>query len=116
MESQDKKIYKVVDIRSSIKNKYLKFLYSIIERPLEAFLGITDLNETYDRLVKKTSGNFFKRAVEAIGVDYEISKYFFTNSKIYGSHAALIIIIKCCAFEINNPEKPYNAPAIAAIT
>ena len=73
MESQDKEIVKVVDIKSSIKNKYLKFLYSIIERPLEAFLGITDLNETYDRLVKKTSGNFFKRAVEAIGVDYEIS-------------------------------------------
>lgn len=72
MDSQDKTINKVIDIKSSIKNKCLKWLYSIVESPLEAFLGITELNETYDRLVKKTSGNFFKRAVEAIGVDYEI--------------------------------------------
>lgn len=89
MESQDKKIYKVVDIRSSIKNKYLKFLYSIIERPLEAFLGITDLNETYDRLVKKTSGNFFKRAVEAIGVDYEISE---TDLKKIPREGGLVVV------------------------
>ena len=73
MDSEEKTINKVVDIKSAIKNKYLKWLYSIVERPLEAFLGITDLNEAYDRLVKKTSGNFFKRAVEAIGIDYEIS-------------------------------------------
>ena len=89
MESQDKKIYKVVDIRSSIKNKYLKFFYSIIERPLEAFLGITDLNETYDRLVKKTSGNFFKRAVEAIGVDYEISE---TDLKKIPREGGLVVV------------------------
>jgi putative hemolysin len=89
MESQDKKIYKVVDIKSSIKNKYLKFLYSIIERPLEAFLGITDLNETYDRLVKKTSGNFFKRAVEAIGVDYEISE---TDLKKIPREGGLVVV------------------------
>ncbi|MBR7105926.1 MAG: lysophospholipid acyltransferase family protein, partial [Opitutales bacterium] len=89
MESQDKKIYKVVDIRSSIKNKYLKFLYSIIERPLEACLGSTDLNETYDRLVKKTSGNFFKRAVEAIGVDYEISE---TDLKKIPREGGLVVV------------------------
>ena len=71
MDSQDKTINKVIDIKSSIKNKCLKWLYSIVESPLEAFLGITELNETYDRLVKKTSGNFFKRAVEAIGADLQ---------------------------------------------
>ncbi len=72
MDSQNKTILKVVDIKSAIKNKYLRALYSIVQVPLEAFLGITELNETYDRLVKKTSGNFYKRAVEAIGIDYEI--------------------------------------------
>jgi len=72
MELQDKEIHKVVDISASIKSRFLRRLYSIVRRPFEAFIGITDLNETYDRLVKKTSGNFFRRAIEAIGVDYEI--------------------------------------------
>ncbi len=74
MDSQDKSILKVVDIKSAIKNKYLRALYSVVQVPLESFLGITELNETYDRLVKKTSGNFYKRAVEAIGIDYEIDE------------------------------------------
>jgi len=52
-------------------------------------LGITDLNETYDRLVKKTSGNFFKRAVEAIGVDYEISE---TDLKKIPREGGLVVV------------------------
>ncbi len=89
MDSQDKSILKVVDIKSSIKNSFLRNLYSLIQRPLEAFLGITELNETYDRLVKKTSGNFFKRAVEAIGIDYEIDE---ADLKKIPQNGSLIVV------------------------
>ena len=72
MDSQEQIEYKVVDVKSSIKNRYLNRLYGLVQKPLEGFLGITKLNSTYDFLKKHTSGNFFERAIKAIGISYEI--------------------------------------------
>lgn len=64
--------YKVVDISAAISNKTLKKLYGFIKKPFEGFLGITKLNSTYDFLKRHTSGNFYERAIKAIGINFEI--------------------------------------------
>ncbi len=63
---------KVVDVKSSIGSEALRRVYGLIQKPFEDFLGITKLNSAYDYLLKNTSGNFYERAIEAVGIDFEI--------------------------------------------
>ena len=66
---------KLVDISGSIKNKFLKTLYSLIKFPLESFLAIDKLNVCYDILRQlPDTESFFDRAIKAIGITYEIDE------------------------------------------
>jgi phospholipid/glycerol acyltransferase len=89
MDSNEQFEYKVVDIKSSIKSPVLRKLYGFIQKPLEAFLGITQLNATYDFLKKHTDGNFYERAVKSIGIDYEIDE---SDLKKIPKDGALVVV------------------------
>lgn len=63
---------KLIDIDGNIKNPFLKLLYGIIKYPLEKFLYVDEVNAAYDRLRASPSGNFFDRAMHALGFTYAI--------------------------------------------
>ncbi len=66
---------KLIDIKPSIKNGFLRFLYSIVQRPLEAFLRVPQINEAYARLLANSSDeHFFEKAAKAVGISYEIDE------------------------------------------
>lgn len=67
MENNEHKL----DLKSKIKNKFLKGLYSVFSYPVEAFLGIRDFNAANARLLSYEDGrNFFLKALDAMGVRY----------------------------------------------
>ncbi len=71
----DGEIHKLVDIKGSIRNPVLRFLYSLIEKPFESFLGLKDLNAAYLRLRSNGDlGNFYERAIDAVGIDYYVDE------------------------------------------
>ncbi len=65
---------KLLDIKGSIKNRGLRFLYSLVAKPLESYLGLPTFEGMY-KYVKThpEHGNFFNRALCAIGFSYEVS-------------------------------------------
>ena len=86
MESEKK----LVDIKSAIRNKALRAAYSLLAPALEGFLGIRKLNAAYVYLRKHPEhGNFFERAIHAIGVNYEVDE---DELKKIPSQGPLIIV------------------------
>ena len=66
---------KLIDVSGSIKNGFLRGLYSLVKIPLESFLGFTKLNMMYEVLHRLTEPkNFFERAVKVVGINYEIDE------------------------------------------
>lgn len=65
----------LIDIKGAIKNKWQRLLYAIVSKPLESFFGFTALNRAYRYLkAHPEHGNFFNRAVCAIGFSYEVDE------------------------------------------
>lgn len=65
----------LIDVKASIKNKWGKFFYGIVAKPVESFLGLRKLNRAYKFVQQHPEyGNFFNRAVCAIGFSYEVDE------------------------------------------
>lgn len=65
----------LIDIKGAIKGKWRRFAYSLVAKPLESFLGFSAINRAYDYfLAHPEYGNFFNRAVCAIGFSYEVDE------------------------------------------
>ena len=63
----------LIEIKASIRSGFLRFLYALVERPLESFLRIPQINGAYAKILENTSDeNFFEKAAKALGISYEI--------------------------------------------
>ena len=65
---------KVIDLAAGIKNPFLAKIYSIFKKPIESFFGLSQLDETYERLHAMKEGNFFERAVKVVPANFEIDE------------------------------------------
>lgn len=65
---------KLIDLKSYIKNPFLRGLYGLFQRPFESFMGIRDLNRSYE-VLRSLSGerNFFDRALSSLDGSYQVS-------------------------------------------
>ncbi len=73
MDRLEDKRKPLIDLAGEIKNPVLRAIYRVFSLPIESFLGIRKLNRAY-RLVEDHPefGNFFNRAIWALGLSYEI--------------------------------------------
>ncbi|MDY6068700.1 MAG: hypothetical protein SPI34_03150, partial [Opitutales bacterium] len=59
--------YKLIDLKKSIKNGFLKSLYSVFGWPLERFLKIQKVNDCYSFILEHPElGNFFDKALVSL--------------------------------------------------
>ena len=67
--------YKLIDLKKSIKNGFLKSLYSVFGWPLERFLKIQKVNDCYSFILEHPElGNFFDKALVSLGASVEVSQ------------------------------------------
>ena len=63
------------DLREKIKNPIIKYLYSLVARPVERFLAINELNQAYAEVQPKVLDiNPFDLFLEKLNVHYEVSE------------------------------------------
>ncbi|MDR2845547.1 MAG: lysophospholipid acyltransferase family protein [Puniceicoccales bacterium] len=68
--------YRLIDLAREIKNPVLRGLWRAVAPPAEHFLGITALNASYRRLLRRleVGDDFFSAAMRVLGLSYAVEE------------------------------------------